>query len=139
MLSLAAVLSLPVSRAPGTLGRTQATAAPARSKRRPAAYARALDRVSAAWTMYSTRARTGCHSAARGLPERPRLPCPVPAYAPRPPRTLAPQRTAWRHLTKASTNHTRSDMAGPLQGAEAALKSMSVEQLKTLLVVATPC
>jgi len=30
-------------------------------------------------------------------------------------------------------------MAGPLQGAEAALKSMSVEQLKTLLVVATPC
>ena len=135
MLSLAAVLSLPVSRAPGTLGRTQATAAPARSKRRPAAYARALDRVSAAWTMYSTRARTGCHSAARGLPQRPLLPClsPHTRHMPLLAHSPAPQRTAWRHLT------TSTDMAGPLQGAEAALKSMSVEQLKTLLVVATPC
>jgi len=96
-----------VSRAPGTLGRTQATAAPARSKRRPAAYARALDRVSAAWTMYSTRARTGCHSAARGLPQRPLLPClsPHTRHMPLLAHSPAPQRTAWRHLTKASTNH----------------------------------
>ena len=92
--------------------------------------------------MYSTRARTGCHSAARGLPQRPLLPClsPHTRHMPLLAHSPAPQRTAWRHLTKASTNHIwHTDMAGPLQGAEAALKSMSVEQLKTLLVVATPC
>ena len=93
-------------RAPGTLGRTQATAAPARSKRRPAAYARALDRVSAAWTMYSTRARTGCHSAARGLPQRPRLPCLSPHTRHMP--LLAHSHHSEQHATldKGSTNQS---------------------------------